>query len=83
MISKGLAILSFVLMGAVVSAQTQGGFVSTSEIQRESLPAGPLVYAAYGFVWLALIAYVFLLWRRIGKVERELADVNAKLAGRR
>ena len=70
---------------AAVAAQGQGkdGFVAASDITRESLPATPLVYGAYGFVWLALITYVFLLWRRISKVEKELADVTAKLGARR
>jgi len=50
--------------------------------QGESISAPPLILAAYGFVWAAVFVYVWLLWRRLGKVERELADVNAKLAKR-
>lgn len=74
-----------VMVAAVVSLSAQGsqGFVPATDIQKESLPAAPLVYAAYGFVWVALVAYVFLLWRRIGRVERELTDVTAKIASRR
>jgi CcmD family protein len=45
----------------------------------EPLPAAPLVYFAYAFVWSALILYVFVLWRRVSKVERELADLNGRL----
>ena len=82
MISKGLATISLVLLGTVASAQPQV-YLPATEITRETLPATPLVYAAYGFVWVALTAYVFLLWRKIGRVERELADVNAKLSSRR
>ena len=85
MISKALAIISVILAGTVVTvvnAQTQG-YGPPTEIGKESLPATPLVYAAYGFVWVALTVYVFMLWRRIGRVERELADVNAKLTSRR
>ena len=84
MIWKALTAVAVVVAGAVVSAQAQGsGYVAPDSIQRETLPATPLVYAAYGFVWVALIAYVFLLWRRIGRVEREIAEVNAKLGARR
>ena len=71
------------LAGSVVSAQGTQGFVPATDIAHESLPATPLVYGAYGFVWVALMVYVFLLWQRIGKVERELADVTAKIAKRR
>ena len=82
MISKALIFIALVAMSAAVSAQGQG-YVAPDQIQRETLPATPLVYAAYGFVWLALITYVFLLWRRLGRVEREIAEVNAKLSARR
>jgi CcmD family protein len=45
----------------------------------ETLPATPLIYAAYALVWLVLLVYVFTLWQRIGKVERDLKDVSAKI----
>ena len=45
----------------------------------EQLPAAPLLIAAYAFVWLAVLAYVWALWRRIGKVERELADLSRQI----
>ena len=37
------------------------------------------MYFAYAFVWGALILYVFVLWRRVTKVERELMDLNGRL----
>ncbi len=71
-------------MPALAWAQEpQSQFVRPTRFPRKSLPATPFVFAAYAFVWLALVAYVFLLWRRLGRVERELADVNAKLANRK
>jgi CcmD family protein len=50
--------------------------------QPELSPA-PLLYGAYAFVWAAVVVYVFTLWRRLGRVERELADVNARLKASR
>jgi CcmD family protein len=47
--------------------------------QQPELPAAPLLYGAYAFVWAVLLVYIFLLWRRVGKVERELGDVTRKL----
>jgi CcmD family protein len=46
---------------------------------QESIPAAPLVFVAYGFVWVALAVYVIVLWRRIANVERELGDLNRRL----
>jgi CcmD family protein len=55
-------------------------FVPMSELaDRELLPATPLVFYAYGFVWLALLGYVFSIWRRMAKVEQDLADVQRRL----
>lgn len=46
---------------------------------REVLPATPLVFYAYAFVWVALIGYVFFLWRRMARVEQDLAAVERRL----
>ncbi len=55
-------------------------FVPLSEAApREVLPATPLVFYAYGFVWVALLGYVFTIWRRMARVERDLADVQRRL----
>jgi len=56
------------------------GFVPMSEAApREELPATPLVFYAYAFVWVALIGYVFLMWRRMARVEQDLAAVQRRL----
>jgi len=47
--------------------------------QAEQLPAAPLVIAAYAFVWVALLVYVWSLWRRMTKLERELADLQRRV----
>ena len=55
-------------------------FVKMSEAApREVLPATPLVFYAYSFVWLALIVYVFSIWRRMTRVEQDLAAVQRRL----
>jgi CcmD family protein len=48
----------------------------------EQLPAAPLVIGAYAFIWVALLVYVFLLWRRLGGVDRELAALRRSLEER-
>ena len=56
------------------------GFERMSEAApREVLPATPLVFYAYSFVWLALIVYVFTIWRRMARVEQDLAAVQRRL----
>jgi len=50
--------------------------------QQEQLPAGPLVVGAYGFVWVVLLVYVWSVWRRLLKVEREMRELAARIADR-
>lgn len=58
-------------------------FVPVNELPpEEQLPAARLLIAAYAFVWAAVLTYLWFLWRRLGKVERELADVAARAARR-
>lgn len=60
------------------------GFVPMSEMtNREVLPAAPLVFYAYGFVWVALLGYLWVIWRRVGQVEKDLAAVRRRLDGQR
>ena len=58
----------------------QQGFVPVNSLpQTELLPAAPLLIGAYAFVWAALLVYVWSLWRRMARVERELADLNRRI----
>ena len=70
---------------AMFAQEPPGAFepVSPDELGQEQLPAAPLVFAAYAFVWLALFVYVFVLWRRLTHLQREIADVTARLSTRR
>lgn len=81
-ISFGLVLL---LNAAVALAQPgQSEFIPVTELPpSEQLPAAPLLIGAYAFVWLAFLAYVWLTWRRLGKVEGEISALSAQLAKRR
>ena len=59
----------------------QDGFVPIDQLKpREELPAAPLVMAAYAVAWLVVFAYVWSLWRRLQKVEQEIADVSRRVS---
>ena len=87
----GLGLWAGPLESQAVFAQAQGPGVAQEEfvpvspddLDQEQLPAAPLVFAAYAFVWLALVTYVFVLWRRVVHVQRELADLTARVTTRR
>jgi CcmD family protein len=49
----------------------------------EVLPAAPLVMTAYAFAWLVVFAYMRSMWRRLERVERDIATATRQLAERR
>jgi CcmD family protein len=56
------------------------GFVPVYDLpQDEQLPAAPLLVGAYAFAWVMLLGYVWGLWRRLTKVEREMSDVARRI----
>jgi CcmD family protein len=77
-------------LGARLGAQTQPppstpsaaqeGFVPIDQLQaKEQMPAAPLVMAAYAVAWIAVFVYVWSIWQRLGRVEREIADVSRRI----
>ena len=59
----------------------QDEFVPMSEVpESEKLPAAPLVIGAYAFIWLAALAYLGSIWRRLGAVDREIAQLRRDVA---
>ena len=81
---KRILLTVCLLLNAVVFAQPQTEFIPVTEVPAsEQLPSAPLVIAAYAFVWLAFLAYVWVIWRRLGKVEADISSLSAQLAKKR
>ena len=82
---KTICLSVFLLMATMLLAQQpQSEFIPVKEVPAsEQLPAAPLVIAAYAFVWIAFLAYVWLMWRRLGKVEQELSSLSVQLSKKR
>jgi CcmD family protein len=59
----------------------QDGYVAVTDADRaqEQLPAAPLLIAAYAVAWVAVFGYLWFIWRRLGRVERELAEVSRRI----
>jgi hypothetical protein len=61
----------------------QDEFVPMAEVpESEKLPAAPLVIGAYTFIWLAAIGYLAGIWRRLGAVDREIAQLRREIASK-
>ena len=61
----------------------QSEFVPVDQLpQEEQMPAAPLVITAYAIAWVATLIYLGAIWRRLGKVDRELSEVARRVAER-
>jgi len=79
----GILCSLFVIAGSAQARQPPAppdGFVPASSLpSQEQLPAAPLVIGAYAVAWVAVFGYLWSIWQRVGRVERELADVSRRL----
>ena len=58
-------------------AQTE--FVPASSLPpSEQLPSAPLLVAAYAFVWIAAMFYIWTIWRRLSQVETDLKKLEQR-----
>jgi CcmD family protein len=49
----------------------------------DQLPSAPLLIAAYAFVWIAVMFYLWTIWRRLNRVEAEMRSLEQKTAATR
>jgi CcmD family protein len=77
-------VVAFATSVVLVAQEPQSEFKPVTEVPAsEQLPSAPLVIAAYAFVWLAFVAYVWIMWRKLTKMEQELSSMSAQLARKR
>src|SRR4051812_21547260 len=80
-------LLTFALLSASAFAMQppagQSEFVPVDSVPiADQLPAAPLLVAAYAFVWLATMAYLWSIWRRLNKVEDDMRALAQKVPRR-
>lgn len=66
-------------LGQPATGAPEGFEPVTAVPAQEQLPAAPMLIAAYAFVWVMLLVYLWSIWRRLSAVERELADVARRV----
>jgi len=45
----------------------------------ERLPAAPFLIAAYSIAWIVVVGYLWSIWQRIRRVEREMLEVSRRI----
>jgi CcmD family protein len=75
-----VAMLVALASRAAFAFQGASEFVPADQLKQDTVPGGALLLAAYAVAWIAVVAYVWIVWRRAGRIERELSGIAAKLA---
>jgi CcmD family protein len=76
-----VCVIGFAAVGSGAAQPSQDQFEPVKSLpQQEQLPAAPLLVAAYAFVWAVLLVYVWTIWRRLMKVEREIQQLSSRVA---
>ena len=74
--------LKSLLFSAALALQPSPGqteFVPASSLPpSEQLPSAPLLVAAYAFVWLAAMFYIWTIWKRLGKVDADIRTLQQR-----
>ena len=83
MLSAGSVMLSAGSMTGSQSPPGQGAFVPVDQLPpADQLPAAPLLIAAYAFVWVAVLFYVWTIWRRLNQVEKDMHALERRSQAR-
>jgi CcmD family protein len=70
------AAAALALLPAAALAQV---YEKVDMVQRQEIPAGRFVSAAYGFIWIAVLVYVVFIARGLARANREIAELRGKL----
>lgn len=74
-----LMLATFAAASATAQPPSEG-FVPVDQLPaQEHLPAARFVMTAYAIAWAAVFAYLWSIWRRLGRVERDIADVRRRV----
>ena len=84
-----IAFVSLLLAGVPALAHAQppqgsatDGFVPLSSLPPgEGMPAAPFVIGAYGFFLLLMLFYLWTIWNRLSKVEKEMHELQRRQGG--
>ena len=69
------------LLAAPAAALAQQ-FEKVEGAAKQEVPAVPFVGIAYAFIWIAVLVYVVVLARGLGRVRGELDELRRKLDGK-
>jgi CcmD family protein len=77
-----VAMLPAMMVSVLAQQPSNEPWETISELPpSEQLPAAPLLVTAYAIVWLVPMLYLWFIWGRLNKVEREVRDLERRAPG--
>jgi hypothetical protein len=79
-----IALSVFFLLAVSAAAQQPpnsglDGFVPLDTVPRtEAIPAAPLLLTSYAFFLVLMLFYLWTIWRRLARVEKEMRDLERR-----
>ena len=79
------ALAAFAAVAAPPALALAQEFQKVDGKATQDVPAGPFVAIAYGFIWIAILGYVLIVARGLGRVRGDLEELRRKVdaAGKR
>ena len=74
-----LSVLALVIAAPALALAQE--FIKVEGKVADNVPAVPFVGIAYGVIWLAVLVYVLVVARGLGRVNAELGELRRKLDG--
>jgi CcmD family protein len=82
LVSTCCMLLPVSLQAAVQLPQQGQGlseFVPVSQLPpSDRLPAAPVLIVAYALVWVAVIVYIWSVWRRLDRIDGEMHELKRR-----
>jgi CcmD family protein len=75
-----LALLLALLATATAFAADE--YVPVDEAARKATDPNPYIIGAYGFIWVAVLVYVVVVARGLGRAKAEVEELRKKLDAR-
>jgi CcmD family protein len=75
------AIVALAALLAAPAAALAQEFQKVEGRVADEIPAVPFVGIAYGFIWIAVLGYVLVLGKNLGRIKAEVEELRRKLDG--
>ena len=77
-----LTLLAFAVPALALQPPAVDGFVPVDSLPpAQQLPAAPFLIGSYVFFLLLMMFYLWTIWQRLGKVEREMTELERRSKG--